>query len=315
MISLKKILIYGLIVIGVYFLFKRCLLVIVSYFTALLFKPLINKITAFIKSKYLKKIITVIVFVLIYLISLFIVFLSIYYFIDVLAFIPDYLENIYVELNKHQYLISLSKNFYQQIQAFIQDLLTNCIGFIINVFKNILSFIFFIFLHFVFSLLFIFDDNLDKRLSKYQEYNFLKEAIIKTILALIKTYFIIFMVTLICLYIGFILINIDKAIMIAFLIALFDFFPILGIEMIMFPWITILALLNNIALAIKLAIIYVITSIIRNILEPHLLSKQIKLPVIYTFILTYIITKIIGILGLIVTPFVIFIYQMIKNNK
>ena len=286
-----------------------------SYFTAMLLKPLINKITAFIKNKYLKKIITIIVFVFIYLISILIVFLSIYYFIDVLAFIPDYLENIYVELNKHQYLISLSKSFYQQIQAFIQDLLTNCIGFIINIFKNIMSFIVCIFLHFIFSLLFIFEGSLDKRLSKYQEYSFLKEAIIKTVLALIKTYLIIFIVTLVCLCIGFIIIDIDKAFIIAFLIALFDFFPILGIEMIMFPWIIILALLNNIALAIKLASIYVITSIIRNILEPHLLSKQIKLPIIYTFILTYIMTKIIGVLGLIVTPFILFIYQMIKNNN
>lgn len=314
MISLKKIFVYVLIIIGVYFLFKRCLLIVLSYLTAMLLKPLINKINAFIKNKYLKKIVTVIVFVLIYLISILIVCFSIYYFIDILAFIPDYLENIYVEINNHQYLISLSKSFYQQIQAFIQEILTNFIGFIINIFKNIISFIICLFLHFIFSLLFIFDDNLDKRLSNYQEYCFFKEVVIKTILALFKTYFIIFIVTLICLFIGFIIVGIDKAFIIAFLISIFDFFPILGIEMIIIPWIILLALLNNTTLALKLFIIYVVTTIIRNILEPHLLSKQVKLPIIYTFILTYIMTKIIGMLGLIITPFILFIYQMIKNR-
>ena len=53
-------------------------------------------------------------------------------------------------------------------------------------------------------------------------------------------------------------------------------FPVLGIEMIMFPWIITLALLNQISLSLKLLILYGIIALIRNILEPHLLSKKSK---------------------------------------
>ncbi|MFQ9073416.1 MAG: hypothetical protein ACLR43_12380 [Faecalibacillus faecis] len=72
------------------------------------------------------------------------------------------------------------------------------------------------------------------------------------------------------------MIGIETSIESFFFIAFFDFFPVLGIEMIMFPWIITLALLNQISLSLKLLILYGIIALIRNILEPHLLSKKSK---------------------------------------
>ena len=84
--------------------------------------------------------------------------------------------------------------------------------------------------------------------------------------------------------------------------------------MVMFPWIITLAFLNQIALALKLLILYGIIALIRNILEPHLLSKEIKIPALYMFIAMYLLMKLIGIWGLIVAPFVLLIFNNMKQK-
>ena len=80
--------------------------------------------------------------------------------------------------------------------------------------------------------------------------------------------------------------------------------------MIMFPWIITLALLNQISLSLKLLILYGIIALIRNILEPHLLSKKIKIPALYMFVAMYLFMK------LMVAPFVLLVLNNFrqKNN-
>lgn len=85
--------------------------------------------------------------------------------------------------------------------------------------------------------------------------------------------------------------------------------------MIMFPWIITLALLNQISLSIKLLILYGVIAFIRNILEPHLLSKEIKIPALYMFVAMYLFMKLIGMWGLIVAPFVLLIFNNIKQKR
>lgn len=85
--------------------------------------------------------------------------------------------------------------------------------------------------------------------------------------------------------------------------------------MIMFPWIIILALLNQTALSLKLLILYGIIALMRNILEPHLLSKEIKIPALYMFVTMYLLMKFIGIWGLVVAPFILLIFNNMKQKN
>ena len=83
-----------------------------------------------------------------------------------------------------------------------------------------------------------------------------------------------------------------------------------------FPWIITLALLNQISLSLKLLILYGIIALIRNILEPHLLSKKIKIPALYMFVAMYLFMKLMGIWGFMVAPFVLLVLNNFrqKNN-
>lgn len=172
-----------------------------------------------------------------------------------------------------------------------------------------------LFIHFFLTILFLFHQSLIQR-KKENLYTTLISSFTETFIIIIKTYSILFVITFIGLFLGFQVIGIKQALNLSFFIAFFDFFPVLGIEMIMFPWIITLALLNQISLSLKLLILYGIIALIRNILEPHLLSKKIKIPALYMFVAMYLFMKLMGILGFMVAPFVLLVLNNFrqKNN-
>ena len=69
--------------------------------------------------------------------------------------------------------------------------------------------------------------------------------------------------------------RIEGAIGIAALIALIDILPVLGTGGVMIPWSIIELVKGEFALGIGLAVLYLIVTVIRNILEPKMVGKQI----------------------------------------
>ena len=237
------------------------------------------------------------------------------FFIKTLSFLPSFIETVYQELLSHQYLISFFTQFYQQIQTLIQNILSTSIHYVLSLAMNMVHFIACLFIHFFLTMLFLFHQPLIQR-KKESLYTTLISSFTETFIIIIKTYSILFVITFIGIFLGFQVIGIKQALNFSFFIAFFDFFPVLGIEMIMFPWIITLALLNQISLSLKLLILYGIIALIRNILEPHLLSKKIKIPALYMFVAMYLFMKLMGILGVMVAPFVLLVLNNFrqKNN-
>ena len=301
----------------VYILFKKCLIVVLSYLSAILLKPFIDLILEklHIKIKVFSIIMTIIIFILLYTCFFLFVFFSCLFFIKTLSFLPSFIETVYQELLSHQYLISFFTQFYQQIQTLFQNILSTSIHYVLSLAMNMVHFIACLFIHFFLTILFLFHQSLIQR-KKENLYTTLRSSFTETFIIIIKTYSILFVITFIGLFLGFQVIGIKQALNLSFFIAFFDFFPVLGIEMIMFPWIITLALLNQISLSLKLLILYGIIALIRNILEPHLLSKKIKITALYMFVAMYLFMKLMGIWGFMVAPFVLLVLNNFrqKNN-
>lgn len=299
-----------------YILFKKCLIVVLSYLSAILLRPCIDLILKkmHIKNKILLTMMTMMIFILIYICLFLFILFSGFFFVSTLSFLPDFIENLYQELLTHQYLISFFTQFYQQIQIFIQNILSASVHYLVSFAMNMVHFIACFFIYFFLTLLFLFHQPFFLK-DKEGFYTMLISSFIETFFIVIKTYSILFIVTFIGLFLGFKVIGIKQALNLSFFISFFDFFPILGIEMIMFPWIIILALLNQTALSLKLLILYGIIALMRNILEPHLLSKEIKIPALYMFVTMYLLMKFIGIWGLVVAPFILLIFNNMKQKN
>ena len=106
----------------------------------------------------------------------------------------------------------------------------------------------------------------------------IKTYIINILWGYVKSYSIILLVTFIELAIGFTIFGIGNSILIALIIAVFDILPILGTGTVMIPWIIVTLIQQNYVLAIQLSVIYVIVTIVRNIIEPKIVGAQVGLP-------------------------------------
>lgn len=301
------------------FLYKYCLLVLLSYLTSLVFQPFVNKIIHFfhITNRIVEIIVSVLLILLIYVFFLFFIALVIYSLLHVFHFLPDYLTKVYQMVLHNHYLITISQELYEHLKTLIETIFSKMLHFIFQIVMHITTIIGYLFFHFILTVLFVFDNSLESFMSRHFSFPFeiVISSIKQTFFMLLKTYSLLFLVTFLGLYSGFLFIQLQHPFMIAFLIALFDFFPVLGIDMIMIPWIILCTIFDQMTLAISLLIIYLIITIIRNVLEPHLMSKQVKIPALYFFITMIIMSKIMGFLGMILTPFLLIIISQIKENQ
>lgn len=112
----------------------------------------------------------------------------------------------------------------------------------------------------------------------------------------------------------FIGMNVQYPLLAAILIGFVDALPILGSGTVIVPWAVVAATNGDIRLAIGLLIILAVISVVRQLLEPKIVSKHIGIHPIFTLIAMYTGFKIIGILGLLIGPMAIIVLKNIYGN-
>lgn len=105
--------------------------------------------------------------------------------------------------------------------------------------------------------------------------------------------------------------NVQYPIIMALLIGFVDALPILGSGTIMIPWAVISAFNGDIRLAIALIVLYVVIIVIRQLIEPRIVSNHIGIHPIFTLIAMYTGFKIIGVIGMFIGPIILIILKNI----
>lgn len=124
--------------------------------------------------------------------------------------------------------------------------------------------------------------------------------------------FVSFIISVVGLYIFKIMgMNIKYPLLIALAIGFVDALPILGSGTVMVPWAVVSALNGDIKLGISIVVLWIIMSIVRQFLEPKIVSGKIGIHPIFTLIAMYTGFKIIGIMGMLVGPIVLIIFKSI----
>ena len=124
---------------------------------------------------------------------------------------------------------------------------------------------------------------------------FLFDALFKYI----KAQLILMSITFTELTIAFLILRLPSAFLLAMLISVVDALPILGTGTILIPWAVIQILLGNYKFAISLLIIYGICLLVRQLLEPRIVSDQIGMYPLLTLMAMYIGLNTLGFLGMI----------------
>lgn len=131
----------------------------------------------------------------------------------------------------------------------------------------------------------------------------------------IKSYSLLFLLTFVELSLGFLILRVDHAVLLAVMISIFDLMPILGTGGILLPWALIALMLGNWGRAIGILLLYLVITGIRQTLEPKIVGKQIGLHPLATLIAMLLGLKLFGIVGMFVIPVLLAVSTSMYRNK
>ncbi len=129
-----------------------------------------------------------------------------------------------------------------------------------------------------------------------------KNFVTTSVFKMLKAYLIIMGITFLELFLGFVVLGVEKPLFLAFVVSLIDILPILGVGAVLIPWIVISLFQKNFFLGIGLGVLYLIITILRNVIEPKVVGKQIGLSPLVSLIAVYVGFKSLGILGMFIVP-------------
>lgn len=151
-----------------------------------------------------------------------------------------------------------------------------------------------------------------KKLTKYIRE--ISKSIGSYLRAEITLIFISFMICLIGLSLFKLIgLNVQFPFLTALGIAFVDALPILGSSAVMIPWAVVEALNGEIILGVAIIVLLGIMGIVRNVLEPKMVSKHIGIHPVFTLIAMYTGYKIIGVFGMILGPILLIILKEIYS--
>jgi sporulation integral membrane protein YtvI len=137
-----------------------------------------------------------------------------------------------------------------------------------------------------------------------------KEATKRVSWKYIRVYLLLLLFTFLELLIGFLILRVDYAFLLAALIAVLDMLPILGVGTVLVPWALLMLLQKNYYLGFGLLILYFAVLILRQITEPKLVGKSLGVHPLLALFASYAGWRLFGFWGMLLGPIVAL---LIKN--
>lgn len=231
---------------------------------------------------------------------------------DFIMYLDEIFQSFYISIfpNVANSISDTLYNFLNSLAKYIGVLATSSIN-VVTAIPNFLLFVLFTLL----SAFFISKDKekiykfirvrIPDKIYKSKKLKILKEDLILALLGYLKAQLILMTITFIQSAIGLTLIGVNYAILIAFIISFVDALPVLGSGSIYIPWIIVKLLTKDYNTAIFLLVLYLIITIVRQTLEPKILSSQIGLYPLVTLISIYLGIRIFGFIGIILGPIIV----------
>lgn len=115
-----------------------------------------------------------------------------------------------------------------------------------------------------------------------------------------KAQFKIMGIVALILFVGFLILRIKFAVLLALLIAFLDFLPFFGTGTALIPWAVLKVLSKDYEFAVGLIIIYLVSQLVRQVIQPKIVGDSLGLNPLATLFFMYIGYKVSSIFGMIV---------------
>lgn len=340
---LKRLLILLFTIIGVYLAFKLSIFYtpfLIAFILSLLMEPLIRILMN--KCKLKRKTSAIIIFVLVIALIAGGLIWGITTIISeassLLQGFNDYFDKVYHQIQNFIQSIDFSKikisdevshvlqdstsDFLANLSVWIKNILTNIINGVTQIPTiSIYVVITLLALYFICTDKIYMIDQMEHHLPKQwvKKIGIHLKEIIKTLGCYLKaqaTLIIVsFVISIIGLYIyNFMGLNVPYPLLIALGIGFVDALPILGSGSVMLPWAVLAAIDGDLRLGIAILILWIIMSVVRQFIEPRIVSHQIGIHPIFTLIAMYTGFRFIGIMGMLIGPIILIILKNIFST-
>ena len=145
-----------------------------------------------------------------------------------------------------------------------------------------------------------FYDIAPKRLHGWLEKN--KKHIRGSFLCYLRAYLFIMLVTFSEMLLGFLLIGIDYAVLIALLVAVLDALPLVGVGTVLLPIALYNFAVGQGSVALGLTLLFVVHTVLRQVIEPRIVGKNLGIHPIVSLFLLYVGYVALGVLGILLVP-------------
>ncbi len=307
-----------------------------AIFTAMCLEPLIRKIMD--KTKIKRKFIGLILVIVVYSILALVISLLVYKLITELSSLSSKLPEIYDKVSYFMDKVYLEimrvlNKFPKEVTVKIYEVGRNVLNRVMNILYVLLnkslsiitflpSLLVYIVVNFLATIFLVVDRNKittflkEKMPTKYinKFFNFITESS-KTFITFLKAQLLLLLITFLELLIAFIIIKQPYPIVLALIVALVDALPILGTGTILLPWSAYLSFNGQINISIFLIITYVAIIVIRQLIEPKIVSKAIGVHPLVTLFCMYVCFKVFGLIGLFIGSILAVLLKNILVNE
>jgi sporulation integral membrane protein YtvI len=151
-------------------------------------------------------------------------------------------------------------------------------------------------------------DKMPKTIKK--AYSFLQGHVFKAIGSYLKAQLILISITFVIILAGLLILRTGNEITVALICAFFDILPLLGVPIILIPWIIYLLIVGNTSLAIGLIVLLAVVMVVRQLLEPKITGNSIGVSSAY-LMLSFVIlsSSAFGVAGLILAPILLILIK------
>ena len=141
-----------------------------------------------------------------------------------------------------------------------------------------------------------------------------KEAAVAAI-GYLRSYSLILLITFAEVFFGLSILGVEYSFLIAAVSAVIDILPVFGVGLILLPWAVYCLITRELFTGIGLIIIYVVTLIVRQFIEPKIVGENLGIHPLLTLASFYLGYRIFGFIGILLAPILLILWRAFKARS
>ena len=130
----------------------------------------------------------------------------------------------------------------------------------------------------------------------------LKDGFLSAFLKYMRSYLLLLVITFVEMLAGLYILKAPYPLLMAIVIAVLDLLPIIGVGFVLIPWGVWSIVVGNVPFGIGILVLFVFQAVMREIIEPKIVGKNLGTHPILTLVFIYVGYSLFGIIGLILVP-------------